>query len=331
MPANSPSSDIRIDEVLTAIVKRFIELIGAPTALSAARKIDGLRVADDGTVLDYDHANPIDNVTQLLEQYRVAFGDTAVALAHRAAQPIVKEQAASLLIEAGFEPPPGSFVVRLLLVDDHVLFREGLVSLIAPQPDFQIVEQAGTVQEAIALTQRLRPDIVLMDFTLPDGTGLEATQTILATLPDTKIVFLTVHDDDDTLFNAIRAGAVGFLFKNTRSSELLKRLRAVARGEAGISPAIARRVLEEFSRTPAHLTLSDVAQSTELTAREVEIVREIARGASNREIAQRLVISENTVKNHVRNVLAKLHLRNRREVGDYARRHGLTPPSSAKQ
>jgi DNA-binding NarL/FixJ family response regulator len=329
MQDNLLPKDIRIDEVLTAIVQRFIELIGAPMALSAARKIDGVKVADDGTVLDYDRTDPIGNVTRLLEQYRAAFGETAVALAHRAAQPIVKEQTASLLIEAGFEPPPGSFVVRLLLVDDHVLFREGLVSLIASQPDFQIVEEAGTVQEAITLTQRLRPDIVLMDFTLPDGTGLEATQAILAILPDTKIVFLTVHDDDETLFNAIRAGAVGFLFKNTRATELLKRLRAVARGEAGISPAIARRVLEEFSRTPAHSAHSDSAQSTELTTREVEIVREIARGASNREIARHLVISENTVKNHVRNVLAKLHLRNRREVSEYARQRGLTTPSDS--
>jgi DNA-binding NarL/FixJ family response regulator len=331
MPDNLPASDIHFDEVLSAIVKRFINLIGAPAALSAARKVDHLKVSDDGTVTEYDRAEPVENVTRLLEQYRLAFGDTAVALAHRAAQPVVKEQATALLIEAGFEPPPGSFVARLLLVDDHVLFREGLVSLVAPQPDFQIVGQAGTVAEAIDLARKLRPAIVLMDFTLPDGNGLEATQAILAELPDTKIVFLTVHEDDETLFNAIRAGAVGYLFKNTRSSELLKRLRAVARGEAGISPVIARRILDEFSRTPAPLDSPGAAQSTELTAREIEIVREIARGASNREIAQRLVISENTVKNHVRNVLSKLHLRNRREVSEYARRHGLTSPPSSTQ
>jgi two-component system nitrate/nitrite response regulator NarL len=326
MHDNFPPTDTRLDEVLTAIVRRFIELIGAPAALSAARKVAGLRVADDGVVLDYDRSEAIGNVTRLLEQYRTAFGETAVNVAYRAAQPVAKERTAALLIDAGFEPPPGSFIVSLLLVDDHVLFRDGLVSLIAPQPDFQVVGQASTVREAIGLAQKLHPDIVLMDFTLPDGNGLEATQAILADRPETKIVFLTIHDDDVTLFKAIRAGAAGFVFKNTRASELLKRLREVARGEAGISPAIARRILEEFARTPASPAQLNTAQAGGLTVREAEIVREIMCGASNREIAARLVISENTVKNHVRNVLTKLQLRNRREIGEYGRRRGLTPP-----
>ena len=315
--------DVQLNEVLTAIVRRFIVLIGAPAAVNAARRTRGLTVADDGTVLAYDRADPIGNVTQLVEQYRSAFGDTAVELAHQATRPIIKDQAARLLLEAGFEPPPGTFVTRLLLVDDHVLFREGLTSLISPQPDLRVVGQAGSVQEAIGTARKLQPDIILMDFTLPDGTGLDATQAILAELPATKIVFLTVHDDDETLFAAIRAGAVGFLFKNTRSAELLQRLRAVARGEAGISPAIALRILDEFSKTTGPLTDDGGPAKVELTAREMEIIRELAQGASNRDIARRLIISENTVKNHVRNVLAKLHLRNRREVAAYAQRHGL--------
>ena len=324
--------DVPINEVLTAIVKRFVELIGAPAALSAARKVAGLKVTDDGTVLDYDRTDPIGNVTRLVEQFRSAFGDTAITLAHQATRPVVKELAIPLLQEAGFEPPPGSFVIRLLLVDDHVLFREGLVSLMASQPDLAVVGQAGTVREALILARQLRPHIVLMDYRLPDSDGLEATLAILAELPDTKIVFLTVHEDDETLFAAIRAGAVGYLFKNTRASELLSRLRAVARGEAGISPVIARRILEEFSRTST-ATRSSGSTSPGLTAREIEIVREIAQGASNRDIAQRLVISEYTVKNHVRNVLAKLQLHSRREVADYARKHGLTrstPPDSPR-
>ena len=328
MPDESNREDIQIDEVLTAIVRRFIDLIGKPAALSAARKTSGLTVADDGTVLSYDRADPIGNVTRLVEQYRSTFGDTAVALAHQAAQPVAKDQAATLLVEAGFEPPAGSFVARLMLVDDHILFREGLVSLIAAQPDLQIIGQAGTVREAVLLAQKLRPDIIVMDFSLSDGNGLDATQAILAQQPNVKIIFLTVHNDDDTLFAAIRAGAVGFMFKNARASELLMRLRAVARGEPGISPAIARRILEEFSRTPLTPPEAAEGQSTELTSREIEVVQELARGASNREIARQLVISENTVKNHVRNVLSKLHLRNRREVVDYARKRGLVPPSS---
>jgi DNA-binding NarL/FixJ family response regulator len=322
------AGDVHIDEVLTAIVRRFVDLIGAPSALNAARKVADLKVADDGTVLDYDRTDLIGNVTRLVEQYQAAFGETAVQLAYQATRPIVKEQTALLLAEAGFEPPIGTFVVRLLLVDDHVLFREGLISLIAPQPDLQVIGQAGNVQEAIGAARTLRPDIILMDFALPDGTGLDATQAILAELPDVKIIFLTVHEDDETLFAAVRAGAVGYLFKNTRAAELLKRLRAVARGEAGISPVIALRILDEFSKTTAPAARGDDPGTLGLTAREIEIVREIAQGASNRDIARRLVISENTVKNHVRNVLAKLHLRNRREVMEYAQRHRLIPPSS---
>jgi DNA-binding NarL/FixJ family response regulator len=210
-----------------------------------------------------------------------------------------------------------------------VLFREGLMSLLAPQPDLRVIGQAGTLQEAIDAARKLRPEIILMDFTLPDGTGLDATLAILADLPETKIVFLTVHEDDETLFATIRAGAVGYLFKNTRSAELLKRLRAVTRGEAGISPAIALRILDEFSKTTVPAAGGDAPSGTELTPREIEIIRELAKGASNRDIARHLVISENTVKNHVRNVLAKLHLRNRREVAEYAQRHRLVPPRDA--
>jgi len=322
------SGEVQIDTVLTAIVERFIDLIGVQAAVGAARKVARLKVTDDGTVIEWDRADPIGNVTRLVEQYQAAFGDTAIQLAYQAAQPIVKDQTALLLAEAGFEPPTGTFVVRLLLVDDHVLFREGLISLIGPQPDLQVIGQAGSVQEAIGAARTLRPDIILMDFTLPDGTGLDATLAILAEEPDAKIIFLTVHEDDETLFAAIRAGAVGFLFKNTRAAELLKRLRAVARGEAGISPAIALRILDEFSKTTAPATPGDHPETSGLTAREIEIVREIAQGASNRDIASRLIISENTVKNHVRNVLAKLHLRNRREVMEYAQRHRLIPPPS---
>jgi DNA-binding NarL/FixJ family response regulator len=164
-----------------------------------------------------------------------------------------------------------------------------------------------------------------MDVSLPDGNGMQATQAILTERPDTKIVFLTIHEDDEQLFAALRAGGLGYLFKNVRAADLIRTLHGVARGEAGLSRAIARRILDEFSRTPAPRPAASEA-ALELTAREIEVVRELARGATNREIAKSFVISENTVKNHVRNVLAKLHLHSRREIARYARDHNLLPP-----
>jgi DNA-binding NarL/FixJ family response regulator len=145
-------------------------------------------------------------------------------------------------------PPASGHPIRIVVVDDHMLVREGLVSLLDPQPDLQVVGQAGSVREAITVAQDLRPDVVLMDFTLPDGTGEEATRAILATLPATKIVFLTVHDDDERLFAAIAAGATGYLLKSMRSADLLSRLRDVARGEVAFSPATTQRILAEVAR-----------------------------------------------------------------------------------
>ena len=215
--------------------------------------------------------------------------------------------------------------MKVLIVDDHILFREGLVSLLDSQPDITVIGEAGCVQEAIAIARELEPDLILMDFGLPDGTGLDATQAILAERPDSKIVFLTVHEQDDRLFAAIRSGAKGYLLKNVPVSKLLDYLRGVERGEAAISPAMTNQILEEFARGGAARDPGP-DELGELTSRELEVLRELATGASNQEIAERLVISENTVKVHVRNVLAKLDLRNRREAASYARRHGLTKP-----
>ncbi len=208
---------------------------------------------------------------------------------------------------------------KLMIVDDHVLFREGLASLVHSTPDFDVVGSAGSVYEAIQMARELRPEVILMDYAMPDGTGIDATRVILTELPGCKIIFLTMHESDDKLFEAIRAGAIGFLFKNVRSSELVETLRGVTRGEVGIRGDIARRVMAEFARlSPDH-----VVDEPLLTVREIEVLRELAQGATNQEIARRLVISENTVKNHIRNVLFKLKLHSRRDAGDYARRHGL--------
>ncbi|RME44896.1 MAG: DNA-binding response regulator [Caldilineae bacterium] len=217
----------------------------------------------------------------------------------------------------------------VLIVDDHILFREGLVNLLNAQPDIRVVGEAGSVHETIQMIDKLHPDIILMDVTLPDGTGLDATQAILAKQPDAKIVFLTVHEDDDRLFAAIRSGAKGYLLKNVPVSKLLSFLRGVSEGRAALSADMTSRILEEFSRlaTPSSSTASP-PEFRQLTAREIEILRELATGATNREIADQLIISEHTVKNHVRNILNKLNLKNRREVARFARQHGLINSSA---
>jgi two-component system NarL family response regulator len=213
-------------------------------------------------------------------------------------------------------------MIHILIVDDHVLFREGLVSLFRSQPDFHVLGEAGSVHEAIEAARRLRPDVVLMDFSLPDGTGLEATQAILADKPDTKIVFLTMHEEDDRLFAAIRSGAKGYLLKNLPVAKLLASLRGLERGEAALSRTMTGRILSAFTQSQSNRTGTSPALE-QLTERECEVLREVVRGGTNREIAQRLFISENTVKNHIHNILEKLNLSNRRELIRFVERHGL--------
>jgi DNA-binding NarL/FixJ family response regulator len=194
--------------------------------------------------------------------------------------------------------------------------------LLEAQPELKVVGQAGTIHDAIALTRALTPHLVLMDISLPDGTGVDATRAIIEMMPGTKIVILTVHEEEERLFEAIRAGAIGYLFKSVRAAELIETVKGVMRGETGLRGTMARRVLDEFARlSPAH-----AEETVTLTTREIEVLRELASGLSNQAIAQRLFISENTVKNHIRNVLVKLNFHSRREAADYARRHGLTSP-----
>ncbi|RME41891.1 MAG: DNA-binding response regulator [Chloroflexi bacterium] len=214
-------------------------------------------------------------------------------------------------------------MMKILLVDDHDLFREGLVSLLRKQPEFKVVGEAGSVREAIAAARDLNPDLVLMDFGLPDGTGADATRAILADRPETNIVFLTMHEDDELLFEAIQSGAKGYLLKNAPVSKLLASLRGLQRGEAALSRTMTRRLLDMLPRLRMSRTPDWADPPNGLTARELEVLRELARGASNREIAERLCVSQNTVKNHVRRILAKLNVSSRHEAASYARRHGL--------
>ena len=213
-------------------------------------------------------------------------------------------------------------VNKILVVDDHTLFREGLVSLLRAQSDFVVVGEAGTVSEAVAQTQELAPDIVLMDYSLPDGTGADAAARILNIHQEVKIVFLTIHETDDILFDSIRSGAKGYLLKDLPASKLMEALRGLTRGEAPISRRMTSRILDEFShQRPAGIGFDHAFK--QLTPREVEIVTEVVNGASNSEIAANLFISVNTVKNHIHNILEKLELNDRRELAAFARQHGI--------
>ncbi len=213
--------------------------------------------------------------------------------------------------------------IRVLLVDDHVLFREGLASIIAAQPDMVIVGEADDGLEALVKAQQLKPDLVLMDITMPAGNGLEATRQIKAVLPETVIVVLTVHSDEQKLFEAIKNGAQGYLLKNIRSETMLELIRGAVRGEAAITPLLAGQMLEEFRRLSRYLPEKDDEPVETLTLREQEVLAQVAAGASDKEIAERLGISLYTVKSHMRNILAKLHVNSRYEAARYARFRGL--------
>lgn len=203
--------------------------------------------------------------------------------------------------------------MHILIVEDHLLFQESLGRLLESQPDITVVAGAVSVSDAIVKARKFKPDVILMDFTLPDGTGVDATEAILAEQPAIKIIFLTIHDEDQAIFDAIRHGAVGYLPKNVSSSNLLAYLRGLDRGEVAIQPEFTARILKEF----AHLSPREEMNSeavARLTVRQREILRELKTGATNRQIAARLVISEQTVKNHVSRVLKKLNIKSRHEL-----------------
>lgn len=212
--------------------------------------------------------------------------------------------------------------MRILLVDDHVLFRKGVAALLAMNPDIQVIGEAGDGLEAIAAARELLPDVILMDISMPRCNGLEATRTLKREMPHLRIVILTVSDDDQHLFEAIKSGAQGYLLKNLEPYQLHDLLESISRGEAPLSGAIAAKILKEFTQ-PSAASEQETPLVEELTGREVEILQQVVDGLTNKEIAAALVISENTVKIHLRNILEKLHLQNRIQAAVYAVRQGL--------
>jgi len=221
-------------------------------------------------------------------------------------------------------------IIRILLVDDQALFREGLHTLLSVHDDLEVVGQASNGQEAIDAVEKLAPDVVLMDLRMPVLNGVAATRQITESAPNSRVIVLTTFDDDEYVFDGLRAGAVGYLLKDVPSANLVEAIRAAARGESFLQPSVAAKVVAEFSR------MSDIeARSGSRTAvpqqdlveplseRELEILGVLATGASNREIANKLFITEGTVKNHVTNILGKLGVRDRTQAALKAKEIGL--------
>jgi DNA-binding NarL/FixJ family response regulator len=214
--------------------------------------------------------------------------------------------------------------MRIVIADDHALFRDSLRSLLAAR-DLEVVGEARTGKEAIELAWKLKPDVVLMDLMMPEMDGLEATKRLAAELPDVKVIVLTASDEESNLFEAIKAGAKGYLLKDLEADKFFSLLEGVAKGEPALTPALARKLLDEFARPRA--AAREPYDPDALTDREQEVLELMVEGVtSNRKLASSLGVSENTVKFHVRNILDKLHLHNRAQVVGYALRHRLVEP-----
>jgi NarL family two-component system response regulator LiaR len=208
--------------------------------------------------------------------------------------------------------------IRILFADDHPLVRRGFRSLIALEPGMELVGEASDGVEAVSKARLLQPDVILIDLVMPHEDGIEAIGEIKKENPEARILVLTCFSEDDKVFPAIKAGALGYLLKDTSSRDLLRAIRDVYQGKSSLHPTIARKLIREISR-PAHLPPAP----EQLTAREMETLQLVAQGLTNQEIGERLFISERTVSNHVSNILAKLHLANRVQAALYALREGL--------
>ena len=210
--------------------------------------------------------------------------------------------------------------IQVLIVDDHAIVRDGIRSLLSTIPDMEVAGEAANGSQAVSLFNRLQPDIVLMDLVMPEMDGIQAIEQIIAPNPEARILVLTSFATDDKIFPALKAGACGYLLKDSDSEELVRSIREVQRGESSIDPKIARKLLREISDPPPQAPPSEVDP---LTVRELEVLKLVAQGKSNQEIAQQLVISEGTVRAHVSNILVKLHLASRTQATLYALRQGL--------
>ena len=208
--------------------------------------------------------------------------------------------------------------IRVLIADDHAIVRKGIRALLATEPDIEVVGEAQNGKQAISEATKFQPDVILMDLVMPELDGIAAIRHIAANQEQVRILVLTSFATDDKIFPAIKAGALGYLLKDSGPQELVQAIRQVCRGESFLHPLVARKLLDELSQPPAHPPTPDP-----LTQREVEVLRLVAQGHSNQEIANELTISDATVRTHVSNILSKLHLASRTQAALYALREGL--------
>jgi NarL family two-component system response regulator LiaR len=221
-----------------------------------------------------------------------------------------------------------------MVVDDHDIVRKGIQALLATEPGIDVSGEAEDGEQAIAEAERLQPDVILMDLVMPRMDGIEAIQHITAIQPEARILVLTSFATDDKVFPAIKAGALGYLLKDSGPQELIRAIREVHRGESSLHPTIARKLLQEISSPPTEPPAAASGSASEadpLTTREVEVLRLVAQGHSNSEIGEQLVISEATVRTHMSNILGKLHLASRTQAALYALREGLASLSEDNQ
>jgi DNA-binding NarL/FixJ family response regulator len=217
--------------------------------------------------------------------------------------------------------------VKVLIVDDDALMRAGLRGVLASDEGIELVGEADDGRQAAYRTRLLKPDVVLMDVRMPDLDGISATREVLAAFPEVKVVILTTFEQDDYIFGALNAGASGFLLKRTRPEELIAAIHTIAAGDSLLSPSVTSRVIEQMAGMPSPDAGRD-PRLEELTARETEVLEQVARGLSNAEIAAHLVIEESTVKTHLKRILAKLDVRDRVQAVIFAYESGLTQPGS---